>query len=191
MGVSISCTHKAVQHWLPCQKFTVTESNLISQEIDSMLRKGVLQRAKFEPDQILSGIFLRPKKDGTHRLILNLKKFNESVEYHHFKMDSLNTITKLVSKNCFMASIDLKDAYYSVPVRKQDRKLLRFQWNDIMFEYTCLPNGLSSSPRIFTKILKPPLAELHKKGHISLAHLDDIYFSRTITWRGYYSNWTI
>ena len=30
-------------------------------------------------------------------------------------------------------------------------------------------------PRQFTKILKRPLATLHKQGHISIAHLDDLY----------------
>ena len=31
-------------------------------------------------------------------------------------MDSLSTILKLVVKDCYMASLDLKDAYYSVPI---------------------------------------------------------------------------
>ena len=34
---------------------------------------------------------------------------------------------------------------------------------------------MSCAPRHFTKILKPPLATLHKQGHISIAHLDDLY----------------
>ena len=43
------------------------------------------------------------------------------------------------------------------------------------FEYLCLPNGLSSAPRIFTKLLKPALAFLRNKGHIVLAYIDDLY----------------
>ena len=83
-----------------------------------------------------------PKKDGTHRVILNLQDFNKHVFYHHFKIDSLNTIVKLVDKNCFMASIDLKDAYYSIPIRKEDRKYLSFFWDGNFYRFTCLPNGL-------------------------------------------------
>ena len=108
----------------------------------------------------LSLIFFSvPKKEGAHRVILNLKNFNKHVSYHHFKMDSLNTIVKLamVDKKCFMASIDLKDAYYSIPIRKEDQKYLRFFWNGNFYQFTCLPNGLSSGPRKFTKILKPVL----------------------------------
>ena len=36
-------------------------------------------------------IFIFPKKDGTYRLILNLKNLNDHVEYHHFKMDTLQS----------------------------------------------------------------------------------------------------
>ena len=37
---------------------------------------------------MISPIFIRPKKDGSHRVIFYLKKLNEAVSYHHFKMDT-------------------------------------------------------------------------------------------------------
>ena len=74
-----------------------------------------------------------------------------------------------------MASVDMKDAYYSIPIRSSDRKFLRFIWEGNLYEFTCLPNGLSCAPRIFTKLLKPPLSTLHKQGHMAVAHLDDLY----------------
>ena len=90
-------------------------------------------------------------------------------------MDTLNTIIKLVEKDCFMASGDLKDTYYSVPIAKSDRKYLRFLWKGKLYHFTCLPNGLSCGPRKFTKLLKPALTELHLKGHISSGYIDDLY----------------
>ena len=140
-----------------------------------MLDKGIIEKVANEPNEIISNIFTKPKKHGTHRVILNLREFNKSISYYHFKMDSLPTILKLIDKNCFMACIDLKDAYYSIPIRQRDRKYLKFQWNDTLYQYTCLPNGLSSGPRKFTKILKPPLPFLHTKGHIVSGHLEDFY----------------
>ena len=91
---------------------------------------------------------------------------------------SLTAITKLVERNCFMPCIDLKDAYYSIPTRVNDRKYLKFQSNGKLFQFTCLPNGLSSGPRKFTKNFKPPLASLHTKGHIISGYLDDFYLQR-------------
>ena len=49
-----------------------------------------------EPGEVISPIFIRPKKDGTFRVIFNLKRLNETVFYHHFKMDMLETAIKLM-----------------------------------------------------------------------------------------------
>ena len=90
-------------------------------------------------------------------------------------MDSIQTIIRLVEKDCYMATLDLKDAYYSIPVKSNNQKFLQFEWKGIKYQFTCLPNGLSSAPRTFTKILKPVLATLHTMGHISSMHIDDCY----------------
>lgn len=88
----------------------------------------------------------RPKPDGTHHMILNLKKLNESVVYQHFKMDTLWTIVRMMKPNCYVASIDIKDAYCSVP---------KFEWYDTVYMFSCFPNGLALCPRKFIKLLKP------------------------------------
>lgn len=93
---------------------------------------------------------MRLKKDGSYRLILNLKPLNEFVSYYHFKMDTIQTALKLMRPGCFMASVDLKDAYYSIPIAAEDRQLLKFEWEGNYFHFTCLPNGLASASRLFT-----------------------------------------
>ena len=49
-------------------------------------------------------------------MILNLTYLNKSVEYEHFKMHWLHTAIDMMRKDCWMGSIDLRHAYYSVPV---------------------------------------------------------------------------
>ena len=148
LGAAVECIATPVQHKLPNQIFSEHEYPIVRQEVRKLLEKRVITKVSPIPGQILSNVFLRPKKDGTHRLILNRKRFNESVSHYHFKMDSLSTITKLVSQNCYMASVDIKDAYYSIPIRSSDGKCLRFIWEGELYEFTCLPNGLSCAPRI-------------------------------------------
>ena len=74
----------------------------------------------------------------------------------------------LVTKDCFFASVDLTDAYYSCMVDKSDRTFLRFMWEGEKYQYTCLPNGLATTPRIFTKNMKPVFSTLRKQGHANL-----------------------
>ncbi len=142
-GMTIELSDMPSQHYFVSTKFNSAETEMIEIEINKMLKKQIIEPVEHEDNEIVSNIFSVPEKDGTHKVILNLKDFNEYVSYHHFKMDSLNTIVKLFDKNCSMASIDLKDAYYSIPIRKEDRIYLRFFWNGNFYQFTCLPNGLS------------------------------------------------
>lgn len=57
----------------------------------------------------------------------------------------------------------------------EDQKYLVFKWRDNYYQYTCFPNGLSSAPRDFTKLLKPALSSLRKQGHQPVSYIDDYY----------------
>ena len=115
-------------------------------------------------------------------MILNLKQLNEFIVYRHFKMDSLQAATELMKPGCFMASIDLKDAYYSVPIHHDFQKYLKFKFDGKLYPYTCLPNGLSSAPGLFTKLMKPVYATLREQGHTNLGYIDDsLLLGETIT----------
>ena len=97
-------------------------------------------------------------------------------------MEHLSSALSLVEENCFMASIDLKDAYYSVNVNNSSRKYLRFYWRSRFYQFTCLAQGLSCAPRMFTKIMKPIYAHLRSQGFLSTYYLDDsLLFGRTFS----------
>lgn len=154
-------------------KLNDTEKQAVDAEIEKLAKKRVISSCTSESGQFVSPVFTRPKKDGNHRMILNLKELNKNIPYCHFKMDTLQTALSLVTKNCYMASIDLKDAYYSVPICPEHKKFLRFKWKGQVWQFEALPNGLALAPRKFTKLLKPVFATLRQKGHISTAFIDD------------------
>ena len=72
-----------------------------------------------------------------------------------------------------MASIDLKDAYYSVPICKDHQKFLKFEWKGVLYQFVCFPNGLGLCPRKFTKLQKPIFSSPRQQGHISVVYIDD------------------
>ena len=88
-------------------------------------------------------------------------------------METLHSAIASMRKDCFFGSVDLSDAFYSILIREQDRKYFRFVHNNQKFQFTALIMGLTHSPRIFTKILKPVFATLRAKRHISSAYIDD------------------
>ncbi len=152
------------------------ESQAVTSEINTLLEKGVIIPSSIEPGDVLSNVFTRPKKVG-YRMILNLKNVNSYVEYKKFKMDTLWTAIKLMTPNCYMASIDLSDAYYTVPVSIHDQKYVKFMWEGKVFQYVCLPNGLASGPRKFNKLLKPIYATVRNMGHSAIGYFDDSWLT--------------
>lgn len=151
------------------------EACIIDTEISDLLSKGVITESVHERDEFISTIFLRPKKDGTHRMILNLKSLNQYVTYYHFKMDTIHTAVEMMTPGCYMCSVDLKSAYYSVAIAPSDQKYLKFSWRGKLYQFTCFPNGLAFCPRKFTKLLKPVYSTLRNLGHLSVAYIDDSY----------------
>ena len=122
----------------------------------------------------MSSVFAVPKKDGGRRPVINLKEVNQFLKYHHFKMEGTHLLRDLLQPNDWMGKIDLKDAYFVIPIWENHQKFLRFLWKDSVMEFACLPFGLASAPRIFTKLMKPVVALLRRSAIRLIIYLDDI-----------------
>ena len=75
-------------------------------------------------------------------------------------------------------SIDLKDAYFHIPVHVKSRRLLRFAITEDngglrVFQFRSLPFGLTSAPRVFTKVILPLGHRAHMHAICLLQYLDD------------------
>ena len=91
------------------------------------------------------------KKDGGQRPVINLKNLHSFVDAPHFKMKGIHTLKSLVLEGDWLVNVDLKDAYFSVPISQENRKFLCFQFEDKSYQFNCLPFGLASAPWVFTK----------------------------------------
>ena len=144
-------------------------------EVDSLLKKGAIRRVEHRvAEGFYSTYFLVPKKTGDLRPILNLKPLNGRVRTPSFRMVTVNSVKETLWRGDWMATLDLKDAYFHVPIHQSHWKYLRFCINSQCYEYKVLPFGLSTSPRIFTKVLAPVLAFLAHKGIQTFPYIDDI-----------------
>jgi len=150
------------------------QQELVSIEIQTMLEKQAISVVQSDQRGFVSQIFLVPKKDGGHRPVINLKALNKFIVEEHFKMEGFHMVKDLVKPGDWLAKIDLKDAYFLVPIDPSHRKYLQFQWQDSLYQFQCLPFGLSCAPRTFTKLMKPVVAFLRERGIRLIIYLDDI-----------------
>ena len=59
---------------------------------------------------------------------MNLKFFNFIVRKTSFKMETLRSVIAVLTPHQWMASVDLKDAYFHIGVVPAHRPYLRFRW---------------------------------------------------------------
>lgn len=153
--------------------FKEEDQAFIDQEITKLLDLKVIAITQKQDDQVISPIFLRKKKNGEFRMILNLEKLNKHIAYKHFKMENFEQAVRLINKGDFMASVDLRHAYYSIKIAEEQQKYLCFKWRGKIYHFTCLANGISEGPRLFTKLMKPVFATLREWGYTITSYLDD------------------
>ena len=174
-GYRIEFLRKPYQHRKPPQlTFTEKEEECMQAEIQSMLDKQAISRAGESSENFYSQMFLVPKKDGRQRPVINLKRLNQSVKTEHFKMEGIHMLKDLLRAGDWMAKIDLKDAYFMIPIAQEDRDFLKFQWKDQTYQFNSLPFGLSSAPWVFTKTTRPVVAILREIGLRMIIYIDDI-----------------
>ena len=99
------------------------QQELVSREISEMISKGAVTEIQTPPEGgFFSTLFLVPKKDGGQRPVINLKSLNSFIDAPHFKMEGIHTLKSLLKRGDWLVKIDLKDAYFSVPISQKHRK---------------------------------------------------------------------
>ena len=148
--------------------------DLVDAEVEALQGKGAIEEVPLSSPGFFSKLFLVPKPVGW-RPIINLKRLNKLfIDCPHFRMDTVKDVALLLRPGDWAASIDLKDAYFHVPIAPSSRRFLRFGWKGRMWQFRVLPFGLCLAPLVFTKVTKVLKALLHLRGIRSIWYLDDI-----------------
>ena len=139
----------------------------LRQEVEAMLAKGALKIA-FDPGPgFYSHLFLVEKASGGWRPVIDLSHLNE------FKMETVASVLLSVREGDFLASLDLKDAYFQIPIHPSSRKLLRFTSEGTVYQFRALCFRLSTAPQVFARVFAAVSAWAHSHGIRLLRYLED------------------
>ena len=141
-------------------------------ELEAMLVKEVIEpcrRPKFG-----AKLFPVPKPDGSIRMIIDLSELNRYIVVRTFRFPSIKDLRKELHQGYFMAKLDLKDAYWHVPIARKFRSFLAFKWRKRFWRFKVMPFGLSVAPVAFQALMNFPRKQLLSRGVNLLAYLDDL-----------------
>ena len=146
----------------------------LQQAVDALLMEGAIERVtNVRSLGFYSRLFLVPKKTVDLRPVIDLSTLNRHMVVQHFKMETQGSVRSAIRSQEWAVSIDIRDAYLHVPMHQAVRKYLRFVVNKKVYQFTCLPFGLATSPREFTKLLRPVVSLLRQQVLKLHVYLDD------------------
>ena len=139
-----------------------------------------------KPPIIVSPLGVIPKPDGGVRIIhdcsrphgLAVNDYVSSEERHRFQ--SVDDAAGLVNQGDFMAKVDLKSAYRSVPLSKHSCSVTGLKWlvnGSYQYFYDSkLPFGSKLAPGIFHRLSQAVRRIMARKGFPNIvAYLDDFF----------------
>ena len=151
--------------------------NFITQEINDLLQLSAIEICD-HPPVCISPIKCVPKKgQDKHRLIIDLRQVNKSLNTPKFKYEDINTVIEQIEYNDQLISVDLKNVFQHILIIPEDRDYLAFEWLRVIYRYRVLPLsfGLPCSPYYFCKFLCFVATYLRSQYQMRLCfYMDDI-----------------
>ena len=117
---------------------TPQEKVLVDPEVEKMLKKVAIKVAQQDRSLFFSSIFVVLKRESGHHPVINLKNLNHYLPYSHSKMEALFLLKEILQEGEYMCKIDLKDAYFLVPLNQKFQKFVSFKWKNLLYQFLCL-----------------------------------------------------
>ena len=144
----------------------------LASAVSDLVAKEAIEPAPPTPGYY-SRLFVTPKVTVGWRPVIDLLHLNRFVDVSHFHMETTQSVLQSLRLGDWMVSLDLQDAYLQVPVHPSSRWYLRFCVEGSVFQFRAICFGLSTAPQVFTCVMAPVSAIMHRHGFRILRYLDD------------------
>ena len=145
---------------------------IIDSQKTEWLTDGIISRSDSPYSSCLHVV---PKKNGKHRVCVDYRNLNATSVLESYPIPHLHSMMDNLLGSKVFSVLDLKSAYFNVPIRKQNRPKTAFITKSGCFEFNYLPFGLKSAPASFMRFIHEVLysqdPELREHTEI---YLDDI-----------------
>ena len=163
-------THPPTMHFRN-NSSAIENKEFVTQEIQDLVNSGRAVEVPCKP-YIVSPLSVAQNREKK-RLILDLSRLNVFIKKEKVKYEDWKIAVQYFESKCFMTKFDLQSGYHHIDINSEFQTFLGFSWNQKFYCYTVLPFGLSSSPFVFTKCLRPLVKHWRKNHKKVVLYLDD------------------
>lgn len=137
--------------------------------------------AELPSDSDLSELRIQPLhviiKDGKKpRLVIDLSRnLNDHLQYEYFTYSTVDDAVEASHPGCWYGKLDLSNCFLSFPLHPAVRRYFCFFFEGRLYQFTHMPFGLSTAPRVCTQLLSVVNYALNKAGICDVRYLDDFF----------------
>lgn len=151
---------------------TLEDKIEIEKQVGNLLKNNLIEES-YSPFAAPVTLAFKRDENTKSRLCIDFRELNKIVipQAQPFPLIS-DLIIK--ARNCkYFTTLDINSAFWSIPLRIEDRQKTGFVTQDGHYQWTCLPFGLKTSPAIFQRILSNILRNNNLKDFTE-NYIDDI-----------------
>lgn len=157
---------------------TFKDRKEIENQVAKLLEKGLIEES-YSPFAAPVTLAYKKEDNRKSRLCIDFRELNKIVVPQSQPFPLIEDLM-VKSVNCkYFTTLDINSAFWSIPLKIQDRHKTAFVTQEGHFQWTCLPFGLKTSPAIFQRILSNIIRKYKLAGFV-VNFIDDIMiFSKT------------
>jgi hypothetical protein len=162
---------------LPKYRAVGKRKKIIKEEIDKMLKKGVIKKST---SPWASPVVLVPKKNGKIRFCIDYRDLNKITEKDVYPLPKIDDMLDTFNGSKWFTSIDLASGYWQIEMDEEDAKKTAFITGEGLYEWKVMPFGLTNAPGTFQRMMHEVLGDLiYTKAPV---YIDDVNIhSKTFT----------
>ena len=135
-------------------------TDALQEQITTWLKDGVIRSGGVSPWNF--PLLPVRKKNGKWRWVVDFRMLNSVTRKDSFPIPNIVELISYLRKSKFFTSLDLAQAFHSIPVREVDREKLSFCALDKFFQFCRMPFGLTSAPNTWARLVTKVLDEIPK-----------------------------
>lgn len=159
---------------------SVEDKKEIEEQVAKLLDKKLIEES-YSPFAAPVTLAFKKEDNRKSRLCIDFRDLNKIVVPQAQPFPVIDDLVVKTRNSRYFTTLDINSAFWSIPLRIEDRKKTAFVTQEGHFQWTCLPFGLKTSPAIFQRILSNILRR-YKLTDFAVNYIDDILiFSKTFS----------
>lgn len=142
----------------------------VAVELDKLLDEDVIEAVVGEATPWVSPIVTPPKKDGSIRICVDMRRPNEAIKRERHSMPTVDDLIHDLNGAKVFSKIDLRAGYHQLEIDPASRYITTFATHRGLYRYKRLNFGISSASEIFQEAIRDVIRDI--KGAMNLS--DDI-----------------